>query len=282
MVTLKLKIRGNNAEIDKLAAASDSREEDESQIAAAIKDVEKQMKAMETQRKAENLQFLQSKRDDQSAITILNQASKAVATYYKKQGIDMSLIKKGSTDLAYRQDQPAFEVSKFQAPEAKFSGKGSRKGQANNIFAIIEMIVEDLKDEIRNGVKLEKLAQLEYEKAMDAAKKLKLELLEKKMHLIVAIADKTAGQAEENKALKFNQAELDDEVKYKAGIKPDCDWILGAFEKRSKARSMELAGLSGAKEHLGGQKGAALLETKRSERPHLRARLNVGSLGEGI
>merc|ERR1719150_1969310 len=106
------------------------------------------------------------------------------------------------------------------------------------------MIVEDLKDEIRNGVKLERLAQLEYKKAMDTAKNLKLDLIEKKLLLVVAIADKTVDQTEEKKALKFNQAELDDEVKTKAGIKDDCDWILAAFEKRSEARSMELAGIS--------------------------------------
>jgi hypothetical protein len=282
METFKRKIRGNQAEIEKLDAAIGSREEDKSGIDAAIKDVEEQLKAMETQRKAEKSQILQSKKDDQSAIAILEQASKALAMYYKKRGIDMSLIEKGSTDLAFRQDQPAFEVSKFQAPEAKFSGKGSRKGQANNILSIIEMIVEDLKDEIRNGEKQQGLAQLDFEKAMEAAKNLKMDLTEKKLILVVAIADNKIEQTEEKKALKFNQAELDDQVKYKAGIKADCDWILGAFEKRSKVRSMELDGLSGAKEYLNGQSGAALLEMKRSERPRLRAHLNVGAVGEAV
>merc|ERR1719195_889179 len=241
------------------------------------------MKAMEKQRKAENSQFLQSKKDDEAAIKILEQASKALKLFYKKEGIEMSLIENGSTDLAYRQHQPAFEKSKFQAPEAEFSGKGSRKGQANNIFSIIEMIVEDLKDEIQNGIKQQEQAQQDFEKAMEKAKMLKLDLTEKKLILVVGIADKKQDRTEEKKALKFNQKELDDEVKYKAGIKPDCDWILGAFEERSKARSMELDGLSGAKEYLNGQKGAALLEMKRSERtPRLRARLNVGAVGEAV
>merc|ERR1719412_1116181 len=92
------------------------------------------------------------------------------------------------------------------------------------------MIIQDQTDEIQNSMTAEEQAQLQYEDAMAAAK-------------------------------KGNEGELKDELDYKAEIKPDCDWILGAFEKRSKARTMELDGLTGAKEYLA---GATLLQTPKA------------------
>jgi len=58
-----------------------------------------------------------------------------------------------------------------------------------------------------------------------------------------------------------NELALKDEVDYKASITPDCDWIIGAFEKRSAARVAEMNGLVGAKEYLAGYKPPASEET---------------------
>lgn len=70
------------------------------------------------------------------------------------------------------------------------------------------------------------------------------------MKLTLAIAKRQKERADEKEDKKGNEGELKDELDYKASIKPDCDWILGAFEKRAKARAMELEGLTGAKEYL--------------------------------
>jgi len=81
------------------------------------------------------------------------------------------------------------------------------------------------------------------------------------MKLTLAIAKRQKERADEKEDKKGNEGELKDELDYKASIKPDCDWILGAFEKRAKARAMELEGLTGAKEYLA---GATLLQTPRA------------------
>jgi len=159
------------------------------------------------------------------------------------------------------QQDPEFEVSKYQAPEAEFSHKGSRKDMSKGIVSIMAYIIEDQTDEIKNSIKAEEQAQLQYEDAMAAAKKLEMKLFEKKMKLTVAIADRENERADESEDKKDNEGELKDEVDYKADIKPDCDWILGAFEKRAKARAMELDGLTGAKEYLA---GATLLQTPKA------------------
>merc|ERR1712008_338181 len=49
-----------------------------------------------------------------------------------------------------------------------------------------------------------------------------------------------------------NKEDLQEELDYKKEIQPDCDWIIGAFEKRAKLRTAEMDGLVEAKEFLAG------------------------------
>merc|ERR1719146_601198 len=114
-------------------------------------------------REAEHKEFQTSKADDEAAIALLENATKALTSYYGNHSIDMGPIQ-GSVKFLH--EDPAFEVSADQAPEAKFSGKGSHKGQSKGIVSIMTMIIEDLEDEVKNGVKDEVSSQTEYEKAM--------------------------------------------------------------------------------------------------------------------
>merc|ERR1719437_28354 len=113
-------------------------------------------------------------------------------------------------------------------------------------------------------MKAEEIAQLEYEKQMAAAQKLKDELIAKKESLTLSITKREQDKDDEILDMKANKAALKDEMDYKASITPDCDWIIGAFYKRSSARTAEMNGLAGAKEFLAGYKPpseeSALLE----------------------
>jgi len=257
---LEWKIKNNVATIDKLTSLIAKREAEKQDTIEAIKEVEEQMKQMTKERKAENKDFKQKKKEDQDSIKLLKAAMKALEKYYKDNDLDMGEIQGSVKGMSLRQD-PEFEVSKYQAPEAEFSDAGSRKDMSKGIVSIMTYIIEDQTDEIKNAMSAEEKAQLQYEDAMSAAKKLKMDLFEKKMKLTLAIAKRQKERADEKEDKKGNEGELKDELDYKASIKPDCDWILGAFEKRAKARAMELEGLTGAKEYLA---GATLLQTPRA------------------
>jgi len=257
---LKWKIKNNIAKIDKLTSIIEKREEEKAETIEAIKEVEEQMKQMTKEREAENKEFKQKKKEDQDSVKLLKAARKALEKYYKDNDIEMGEIQGSVKGMSLRQD-PAFEVSKYQAPEAEFSDKGERKDMSKGIVSLMTYIIQDQTDEIQNSMTAEEKAQLQYEDAMAAAKKLKMDLFEKKMQLQVAIADRGVERADEEEDKKGNEGELKDELDYKAEIKPDCDWILGAFAKRSKARTMELDGLTGAKEYLA---GATLLQTPKA------------------
>merc|ERR1719486_1782642 len=121
-------------------------------------------------------------------------------------------------------------------------------------------IIEDLNDELADEKKAEAKSHMEYEEEMATAQKLLDDLNEKKVTLEGIIAKREEDKEEENKDMKENNVDRDDELDYKAKITPDCDWILKAFDQRATARAAEADGLTTAKEFLAGK--TALLEKK--------------------
>merc|ERR1740122_330672 len=113
-------------------------------------------------------------------------------------------------------------------------------------------------------MKAEEEAQLEYEGQMEAAKKLRQELVEKRDSLQTTIAKRGEEKQLEEQDKISNEGDLADEQNYKASITNDCDFIIRTFEKRAAARAAEMQGLVGAREYLAGyqQSQAALLEKR--------------------
>lgn len=244
-------IKNNDAKIEKLAKLIELRETQKAETIEQIADVEKLMQELTAQRTSENQAFLNAKDEDQKAIDLLMSARDAIARYYKKNNIDMGPLQGGVKDLAMLQ-QPDFEVSADQAPDAVFSSEGKRKHESKGILQIIQMVVEDLNDEIKNSMKAEEAAQLEYEGQMEAAKQLRKELLAKKVSLEEAIATRTEEKTDEETDKTNNEKDLEEEHTYKASIKDDCDFIIRTFSKRASDRAAEMDGLVGAKEYLAG------------------------------
>merc|ERR1719414_2607088 len=212
-------------------------------------------------REDENRAFLDAKSEDQDAIGLLLQARQALSSYYSNHSIELGPIQGAVKGLALAQ-QPDFDVSADLSPDTVFSGKGKRKNEAKGIVQVLTTIIEDLNDEIKNGMKAEEEAQLEYEGQMEAARKLREELVAKKVSLEEAISKRDAEKTAEEQDKTSNEGDLEDENNYKASITDDCDFIIRTFEKRAVARAAEMQGLVGAKEYLAGlaEGGSALLE----------------------
>jgi hypothetical protein len=247
---LSWKIKKNQASIDKLTSLIEMQTSEKTQTESDIKDVEQQMANMKSVRTAENKEFLATRKDDQDAIALLVEAKGALTSYFTNHSIAMM------------QREPVFGISNDTAPEATFSSKGKHKTASSGIVALLDMIIEDLQNEIADGVKGEVSAQTEYEKSVAAAMKLKEELVAKKVNLETAIAKHKKERSEEEQDMKTNTADKDAELKYKGEIKPDCDWIIKSFKERATAREAEMNGLVGAKEYLVGKAPEALLEQK--------------------
>jgi len=266
---LNWKIEKNQAKIEKLTKLIELRTQQKEETVAEIASVEEQMAVLTADREAENAAFLHAKQEDQDAIDLLMEARSALSAYYSNHSIDMGPVQGSVKGVNLLQGmEPEFNISADQAPNATFSHEGHRSSESKGIVSILTMIIEDLNDEIKNGMKAEEVAQLDYEHQMAAAQQLHSELVDRKANLEAAIAQRGLERSDEEEYLEENQASLDDEIEYKKSITPDCDWIIGSFEKRAAARRAELDGLAGAKEFLVGyqdSKAPALVQKQSSE-----------------
>merc|ERR1719277_984012 len=244
-------IEKNEAKIDKLERLIAKREGEKAETIESIKETKEDIAEMKKQRAEEHEAFKHAKKEDEATVDLLKQARTALTAYSKKNGVDMGPIQ-GSVAGVFLNQEPTFEVSEDQAPEANFAGKGSRKRETEGIVGLMSMLIEDAEDEIKNGIKNEAAAQLEFEKQLKAAETLKANLIAKKTDLENQIANLGEKKGDEISTKEDNEHELQDEKDYLAKITPDCDWIIGAFEKRAAARAAEMDGLSGAKASLAG------------------------------
>jgi len=232
------KIEKNEAKIDKLETLIDEKTTEREKTIEQIEDVIKEIDEMETTRKDENKEFKLAASDDEAAIKLLKKAKDALSEYYEK---NAKFIQK-----------PEFEKSEDQAPEFKMASKSKRKNQSSGIVGLMELLIEDLETDIKNGLKAEEEAQTEFEKNLKAAKTLKKELRKKKTDLKEQIADHEEDKDNEESLKKDNEQDKQDEDDFKAEIEPDCDWILENFDFRDQKRESEMNGLVQAKEFLAG------------------------------
>merc|ERR1719359_1701894 len=261
---LDWKIKNNLAKIAKLEKLIELRTKEREETLNKLDETKQYMKDLTDERKEENEAYLQAKKDDQDAKDLLEKAKEAFTKYYKENDIKMGAIQGSVKGLLQESvwDEPEFERSADDAPDATFSKKGNNKVQGKGIVSLFDYIIEDLTDELANEKKAEAKSQEEYEAEMATAQKLVDDLTEKKVHLEGIIAKRNQDKEEENKDMKANQGDRKAELAYEAKITPDCDWIIKAFDQRATARAAEMDGLTTAKEFLAGQ--TALVEKSTS------------------
>jgi len=258
---LDWKIKNNKAKIAKLEKLIEQRTQERADTIEKIKETKAYIKKIQEDRKADHEAYQQAKKDDEDAVALLEKARDAMAKYYKENGIKMI-------------QEPEFARSADDAPDATLSGKGNNKGAAKTILTLFAYIIEDLHDELANEKKAEMQAQADFEEEEATAKKLKKDLQKKKLTLEGIISKRNEDKDEENKDLGENNDDRDAELKYQAKIKPDCDWIMKAFDQRAAARAAEADGLTTAKEFLAGK--TALLQNKKFDDAKLSS---IGFLG---
>merc|ERR1719456_1763269 len=188
-------------------------------------------------RTAENEAFTGAKQDDLNAIELLGQAIEALSAY----GGNNALLQ-----------QPEFEVSEDQAPDATFSSKDSHKDAQNGIVMLLTQIKENLEIEIGVATKGEAKATMEYEKLKaDADAQIK-SYEEQIVALDAAISDTDAEITSLTETKEDTEGEHEVTVEYLKKIEPNCEWIKAAFYKRAELRTKEMDGLREAKAILAG------------------------------
>merc|ERR1719258_813904 len=243
------KIERTDAKIMKLTSKLEELEGTLQATVQSILNTKDDIKAMEDARKEQHAAFESAKSDDEGAVKLLAAAIESMTAFYKNNKIGMGEIQGAAQALV---QEPVFEVSADQAPDASFSSSGKSSGESKGIVSIMTMIKEDLEDEISNGVKNEEETQAKYEETLGEANKLLDELRAKKTNLEQSISDTNTEIDEAGVVKEDTQGLLKEEKDYLASIKPDCDWILNSFTERREKRAIELEGLLEAKGMLAG------------------------------
>merc|ERR1719230_745176 len=136
--------------------------------------------------------------DDEGAVKLLAAAIESMTAFYKNNKIGMGDIQGAAQAFV---QQPVFEVSADQAPDASFSSSGKSSGESKGIVSIMTMIKEDLEDEISNGIKSEGETQAKFEEQLGETQAKSEELKAKKTNLEQAISD-TNTEIDENEVHK--------------------------------------------------------------------------------
>jgi len=254
---LTWKIENNKAKAEKLQQLVDKKEAEHAETVTAIESTEKEIKDMEDQRHEENGKFLAAKSDDEEAIKLLEQAKAALSKYYADNKIELGPLNDAGL-LQARAAAPAAATPE-PMPDATFSKKGSRKLESKGIIGILATIIEDLQQEIKDGIKAEEGAQIAFEKSVKAAKKLVSDLAVKKTNLEETVAEKNQDIDDEHKIQDENEQSKQDQEKLEADIKPDCDWIAAHIGERREKRANEMEALAAAKDYLAGMQPDAAL-----------------------
>merc|ERR1719401_1002781 len=123
-----------------------------------IKATKKDMADLLDMRNEEVSEFRQALKDDADAVDLLKQAIVALSKFYKRNKMAVpELVQKGRKAPEYTEDAD-------KAPETSWSGAdyGGRKSETGGILAILEMLVEDMEKEMKEGRADDASAQEEY------------------------------------------------------------------------------------------------------------------------
>merc|ERR1719191_701572 len=198
-----------------------------------------------TDRAAESAEYTKAKSDDTMAISLLADAIAAISAYGANN--DVFLQVKKST-----KKQPVFEVSEDQAPDASFSSKDNEKGAQDAIISMMTQIKENLENEVALADKAEDKAIVDHETLTKEVEKQEDQYDKYIIELDNLMAEATTEIERLTDAKTKTEEERDATVQYLAEIKPNCEWIKGAFTLRANARAKEHKGLLEAKAILAG------------------------------
>merc|ERR1719326_1847620 len=210
-----------------------------------LKELQQMFKDATEDRAAESAEYVKAKNDDTMAISLLADAIAAISAYGANNDVFLQ-VKKSTTK------QPVFEVSEDQAPDASFSGKDNEKGAQDAIISMMTQIKENLENEVALADKAEEKALVDHATLTTEVEKQEDQYDKYIIELDNLMAEATTEIGLLTDAKTKTEEELDATEDYLAKIKPNCDWIAGAFDLRAKARKKEKDGLMEAKSILAG------------------------------
>jgi hypothetical protein len=237
-------------EVERLKDECKVMDEEIKTLERAIEDTKTDLADRLDMRNKEYAAHVQSLKDDDAAIEIMNQAIQAISKFYEKNKIELSMAQKNKEDP----EEPEYTVDQDKAPELAFKDGDyeGRKSDTGGIISILSMVVEDMKNEMATARKDDAVAQEEYETDKKSMEDMLKAQEDRKVATELALAEANA-KIEEKTALHGRAGEeLTVQESLAKTLMHDCSWVAEHFESRREKRKKEMDGLNEAKAILAG------------------------------
>merc|ERR1719311_998095 len=225
------------AKIERAEQAIKKMEKKQDYTRERIADLEEMWTEAEEDRVSESAASAAAKADDTKAVELLGDAIAALSQFEAK-----------------KSKQPVFEIDQDSAEQnaPEFSGADNHEGAQHSILDMMKNIKEDLENEIALSDKAEA-------KAIEDHATLKAETDKQKDQynkFIIELDGMIADQNKDIADLEGDKTKTTEELRsvedYLMKIKPNCEWIKGAFDLRAAQREKEKKGLREAQAMLAG------------------------------
>jgi hypothetical protein len=248
-------VRKLDNELTKLNQKKEKLEAEIGNTQTAIEEHTAMMDQAADERSASHDRFVQSKKDDEDAIDLLQQALVKLEEYYNTtllQTAELPAQRLTPFITAADVQAPEFKVSKDQAPDAKFSSTSAHKQESKGVLGMLRQITEDLQIEVTDSTKAEETELEEYNKQKADDEETLENLNDRKSDLEGEVSSTDSSISAKETAKEAKETARDSAKEALDNLKPGCDWILGSFDKRRELRKQEMSGLGEAKSLLAG------------------------------
>eukprot|EP00933_Yihiella_yeosuensis_P025321 TRINITY_DN1966_c0_g1_i2.p1 TRINITY_DN1966_c0_g1~~TRINITY_DN1966_c0_g1_i2.p1 ORF type:complete len:660 (-),score=239.60 TRINITY_DN1966_c0_g1_i2:121-2100(-) len=244
-------IKKNDATITQIDSRVEELLHEKALSEAAIKSAEEELAQAKAIREEENSVYKTEKADDEAAISVLTDTRAMLAKFYEENtggdGTSLAVSKFDPNKLSNKRRDLMREEEKYELTD-----KASNKGAATMILSMIDRIISNSEDEIKDSTGAEEKAQADFDKQEQETNSLVDDLDKKITSINSQVNTHKENKADENGQMGENQEELDGQKAYEEELKPECDWIIAKFDERYDKREAEMDSLQHAKELLSG------------------------------
>merc|ERR1719378_486356 len=253
----KDEIAGLEAEIDQETDAISGLNEEIAASKAEIMELDKAVVEATEQRKEEHEDYTEELQLTSTAIELVKKAKNRLQKFYnptlykspdtvKERTMEEKILDAGSAFVQVHSD-----VAPPPPPET-FGAYEKSTEKSAGVLGLMDMIVKELEDDMKDAEYEEKTAQADYEKLMTDSADTRAEKAKSITDKQEAKAKLQAKKVQATMAEKADFADVDSIHKYVSHLHTDCDFILENYDVRKEARAQEVESLKNAKAVLQG------------------------------
>merc|ERR1719235_1260926 len=256
----KVEIEKLEAEVSQDADLIDGINAEIATLKEEIMELDKAVAEATEQRKDEHEDYVENIQLTGTAIELVGKAKNWLQKFYNptlykappkhERTMEEKILEAGGAFAQYGSDD---QVAPPPPPET-FGAYEKSSGKSSGVLALMDSIVKELEDDIKDAEYEEKTAQKDYEELMTdsgEARAQKVKGITDKEQAKATVSSKKLQASEKEKA---DFRDVNSINKYQNTLHGDCDFILENYDARKEARTQEIESLKNAKAVLSGAK----------------------------